>query len=994
MQPDSILNSRYRVIYAVDERPTGVTLRARDEQDDTLVLLSLIPVNTIGSSDIAALARQIATVQHELLLPLRDHFADEGRYVLVCIDPGGPDIERSLRARGEPQPEQETLAQATQLLQLLDLLHQQKPPLQIGDLWPSDVLSANGNWRVTPFPLARMVSPTPSPYRAPELANPTFEPATTTDTYAISALLYQALCGVAPPTPEQQQAGTPLTAPRTLNQALSPLMEQTLLRGLQLKPANRYQNARELRLALETVHLMAGRSLGLGPDILKSPEIIAATAASTGASQALVDVPVLPPAIVAAAPTAAVQADAPAQYVYEPLPAAAAPPRKGLSTGCLIGLALGLAALVIAIAVALVFVLTTNGMFGSVFGRSAASNTSRAVAVPLGPNAITAANVTTITQTATITSEMFGPIAYAPTNSNQLAIGIGSAIRLAGADLREQRLISGQSGNIVAVSFSPDGKLLASTAQGDNDAQLWDVASGKLLRTLAGHTGWLRSVAFSPDGKLLATGSTDTNVKLWNVADGRLLTTLSGHKGWVGTIAFAPDGTSVAASSRDGTVLVWNTADGTPRTSFAYTNQVNPQTNQAYYATGLAYTPDGKRMAVGGFDGSIALLDAATGKVERRLTGHTDYIVLRGLAFSPDGKTLYSTSADGTVRAWNVAVGSELGQFEGHGLVVIGLALSPDGKRLASISSEEGTIIVWDTATRNPVTKFISEQGLVTNLAYTLDGSGLGMTSYSGALRLRLSDGRQSTVGAPGSAMAAVFLTNAQLAVMSDQDELRLVRANANSNQVLRGLDGKPRSLATNRTGTLIVAGSTAGKIVVWDAQGNVRTTISSQVPVIRLLTVSDDGRYLAVGGTAEVSQVELWQINDSARLVETLAGPRNGLNALAFAPDNKRLAATDRAGELFLWDVATTKLITLKQAASDQLRYSALAFSPDSKLLVGGALNGEIVAWNGEDGSDIGKLAISRQGVIALAFSPDGQQLAASVRDEQASVLMLGVKK
>lgn len=992
MQPDNLLNARYRVIYAVDERPSGATLRARDEQSGALVLLSIIPIGEADSNDVTLLARQISTVQHELLLPLTDHFTDSGRYILVCPDPGGQDLERMLRARGGPQSEQETLAQATKLLELVDLLHQQKPSLHIGDLWPSDLLLDQGNWRLTPFPLVRMVSPTPSPYRAPELAQTSFEPAATTDTYAVAALLYYALSGTPPSTPEQQHAGTPLIAPRTLNPALSPLVEQTLLRGLQLKTANRYQNARELRLALETVHLMAGRSLGLGPDILKSPEIIAATSAvtpATGATQVLpVDVPLLPAAPIAVPPEAAQS-----QYVYEPLPAPAAPPRKGLSTGCLIGLALGLAAVVLAIAIALVLALSFNGAFASLFGRSAPLGTSRAATVPSGANAITVANVATITQTATITSEMFGPIAYAPPDGSTVAIGVGSVIRLTGADLREQRQLAGHSGAVIAVAFSPDGTLLASAAQGDTSARIWDVASGKLRQTLKGHTDWLRSVAFSPDGKLLATGSLDLDVKLWNVADGRLVSTMKGHTGWIGSVAFAPDGKTLAASSRDGTVLIWNVADGTLQTGFFYKNQIDPRANKPYFATALVYTPDGKQLAVGAFDGSIALIDTTSGKLVRRLTGHEDFIVLRGLAVAPDGSTLYSTGADGTVRAWNIATGSEIGQFTGgQTLLVLGLALSPDGTRLASISAEEGNVIVWDTASRTQVDKLLTEQGLITGLAFTPDGSALGMTSVGGALRLRQSDGKQSVVGAPGSVKLVAFLANAQLGILTDQGEVRIVRPRDNTNQVLNGLDGTPLALVANRTGTLLASGSSTGKIAVWDAEGKSRAVLQSQIPVAQLLAISDDGRYLAVGGTPQLSQVEVWEIG-SAKLIQSLAGPREGVNTLTFAPASTKLAATDRAGELFLWDIPTAKLISLKQASTAQVRYSALAFSPDGTLLIGGALNGELIAWNGADGSEINTVPIATDMILTLAFSPDGQQIAASVRDEQASVFMLGAK-
>jgi WD40 repeat protein len=77
------------------------------------------------------------------------------------------------------------------------------------------------------------------------------------------------------------------------------------------------------------------------------------------------------------------------------------------------------------------------------------------------------------------------------------------------------------------VAFSPDGKTIASGST-DNTIKLWDVASGKQLKTLNGHSSSVLSVAFSSDGKTIASGSDDNTIKLWDVASGKQLNTLRG----------------------------------------------------------------------------------------------------------------------------------------------------------------------------------------------------------------------------------------------------------------------------------------------------------------------------------------------------------------------------------------------------------------------------------------------------------------------------------
>jgi serine/threonine protein kinase len=264
LPPDFTINNRYRINATIDERPGSAVYRGRDDQTGRFVLLAALPAEgDEAHEDLGLLAGQVAALQSDALLRLTDHFAVGDQYYLVCDDPGGQDLERALRMRGGSLPEVEALPKAIWLLGALEFLHGQRPPIYLGDPTPGDLwVGADGNWRFAPFTLARPIGRGSSPYRAPELAQANAEPTAVGDLYAVGALLYQALTGLPPTTAEQQAAGAPLIAPRTLNPAISPLAEQALLRALQLRPANRYQAAREMRLALETIQMVGGRAPG------------------------------------------------------------------------------------------------------------------------------------------------------------------------------------------------------------------------------------------------------------------------------------------------------------------------------------------------------------------------------------------------------------------------------------------------------------------------------------------------------------------------------------------------------------------------------------------------------------------------------------------------------------------------------------------------------------------------------------------------------------
>jgi WD40 repeat protein/serine/threonine protein kinase len=194
-----------------------------------------------------------------------------------------------------------------------------------------------------------------------------------------------------------------------------------------------------------------------------------------------------------------------------------------------------------------------------------------------------------------------------------------------------------------AVAFGHDERLLASGSPNPNPlVRVWDVATGQERHTLRDHNWGILGLAFSPDGRTLASASADSSVRLWDVGTGApIKTPPMRHDGPSRGVGFSPDGLYLASPGMEQTVKIWDTATWREwRTLHDPTNGI----------LSVAWSPDGRRLAWGGTDATVKIGDPASGKILRTLRGHTAWV--EGVAFSPDGQWIASASLDETVKLW------------------------------------------------------------------------------------------------------------------------------------------------------------------------------------------------------------------------------------------------------------------------------------------------------------------------------------------------------
>lgn len=549
-------------------------------------------------------------------------------------------------------------------------------------------------------------------------------------------------------------------------------------------------------------------------------------------------------------------------------------------------------------------------------------------------------------------------------------------VNFANADLARS-VFTHSFGEILAVQFDATQRMLVAGSV-EGKLYVWSIVDGQVLHEY--HTLGIGAhlAHFSPDGRILASGHIDHQVRLWEIANdnpqagGRLLQTLSMRMETQWCLVFSPNGKKLAVGGADGVVHLYDVWQPLGRSQ-------TQQTFQGHRAAipALAFTSDSQRLASGDVDGNICLWDISEQSkpmLRHTFRGHTDEV--HRLVFDATNTILASGSHDRTIRLWPVGDNGVSAAHEdvqprytlhAHTQAIRALAMSPDGSTLAS-GGNDAYIRLWDIHTGQLLHTFLEIDHPSAFLSFSADG------------RLLASAGRDQIV----------YLWD----VITRQ---RLSALQAHNNLTY--------AVAFSPDGQLLASGGTDGLLRLWGGSTALTAAEHTQTPLVwtfqgppRLIRAVDfhpqtESGHVIVASAGDEQVIRLWNIvnlntAEHNHTVHLLVGHTDNIEAIHFRFDGQRLVSASRDKTVKVWDVSTllnpgrqgVQLIHTLHGHTD--RVHSCAFSPTGQQIASGSIDRTVCLWDAQSGTLRHTLYGHTNAVRSVTFSRDGRILASSSYD------------